>query len=286
MGADIVDVNMGCPVPKIAKHNAGCSLMREPDHAAPVSFAPWSGRFAFPVTVKMRAGWNEHEINAPVLARMVAGRRRGRGGGARPDRGAVVQRRVGLVAHRARRRRASQIPVFGSGDCVEAGQVVVAACATAASPACSSDEARSAIPGSSRRRREIAGRRARRQPSRSKSAAQFLLDYIDLLLRERVGEAEGFRHVAPGSGRAERSAGARARALGDQQAARARKLVFKGTRRRDSVAANGHQFGRLDCRVSGTSSTGIPRQVPRTLPRTSNWQQSENCTRRGVPDRP
>ena len=34
MGADIVDVNMGCPVPKIAKHNAGCSLMREPEHAA------------------------------------------------------------------------------------------------------------------------------------------------------------------------------------------------------------------------------------------------------------
>ena len=36
MGADIVDVNMGCPVPKIAKHNAGCSLMREPEHAANV----------------------------------------------------------------------------------------------------------------------------------------------------------------------------------------------------------------------------------------------------------
>ena len=36
MGADIVDVNMGCPVPKIAKHHAGCSLMREPEHAASV----------------------------------------------------------------------------------------------------------------------------------------------------------------------------------------------------------------------------------------------------------
>src|SRR5437016_8175803 len=36
MGAAIVDVNMGCPVPKIAKHNAGCSLMREPEQAASV----------------------------------------------------------------------------------------------------------------------------------------------------------------------------------------------------------------------------------------------------------
>src|SRR3979490_3559809 len=36
MGADVVDVNMGCPVPKIAKHNAGCSLLRESEHAASV----------------------------------------------------------------------------------------------------------------------------------------------------------------------------------------------------------------------------------------------------------
>ena len=44
MGADIVDVNMGCPVPKIAKHNAGCSLMREPDHAARVIDGDGEGR--------------------------------------------------------------------------------------------------------------------------------------------------------------------------------------------------------------------------------------------------
>src|SRR5712672_3679575 len=70
MGADIVDINMGCPVPKIAKHNAGCSLMREPEHAASV-IAAMSRAVRIPVTVKMRAGWNEGERNAPRLARMV-----------------------------------------------------------------------------------------------------------------------------------------------------------------------------------------------------------------------
>ena len=72
LGADIVDVNMGCPVPKIAKHNAGCSLMREPEHAASV-IAAMAKRVKIPVTVKMRAGWNEQSINAPDLARRVEG---------------------------------------------------------------------------------------------------------------------------------------------------------------------------------------------------------------------
>jgi tRNA-dihydrouridine synthase B len=70
MGADIVDVNMGCPVPKIAKHNAGCSLMREPAHAASVIGA-MARAVRIPVTVKMRAGWNDKARNAPELARMV-----------------------------------------------------------------------------------------------------------------------------------------------------------------------------------------------------------------------
>ncbi len=68
MGADIVDVNMGCPVPKIAKHNAGCSLMREPAHAAAV-IAAMTKAVSIPVTVKMRAGWDERTVNAPELAR-------------------------------------------------------------------------------------------------------------------------------------------------------------------------------------------------------------------------
>src|SRR6059058_2032635 len=70
MGADIVDINMGCPVPKIAKHNAGCSLMREPEHAASV-IAAMTKAVKIPVTVKMRAGWNEANRNAPTLAKMV-----------------------------------------------------------------------------------------------------------------------------------------------------------------------------------------------------------------------
>src|SRR6201990_2484846 len=70
LGADIVDVNMGCPVPKIAKHNAGCSLMREPEHAAAVIGA-MAKAVKIPVTVKMRAGWNDRSRNAPELARLV-----------------------------------------------------------------------------------------------------------------------------------------------------------------------------------------------------------------------
>src|SRR6187401_3679765 len=68
MGADIVDVNMGCPVPKIAKHHAGCSLMREPRHAAEV-IASMTKKVRIPVTVEMRAGWSDTSITAPELAK-------------------------------------------------------------------------------------------------------------------------------------------------------------------------------------------------------------------------
>src|SRR5688572_12774898 len=70
MGADIVDVNMGCPVPKIARHNAGCSLMREPEHAASV-IRSMVKAVKIPVTVKMRKGWDETALNAPELAKRV-----------------------------------------------------------------------------------------------------------------------------------------------------------------------------------------------------------------------
>jgi tRNA-dihydrouridine synthase B len=122
MGADIVDVNMGCPVPKIAKHNAGCSLMREPAHAASV-IRSMAKAVTIPVTVKMRAGWTDAERNAPTLARMVedAGAAavavHGRTA-AQSYSGSADWDLVAEVAHNL------SIPVFGSGDCVDPQQIV------------------------------------------------------------------------------------------------------------------------------------------------------------------
>src|SRR5918992_2627654 len=122
LGANIVDVNMGCPVAKIAKHNAGCSLMREPDHAAKVVSA-MAKAVRIPVTVKMRSGWDKDMVNAPTLARMV----QDAGAGAVAVHGrTAAQSYTGesdwsLISDVAAR---LSIPVFGSGDCVEPDQMV------------------------------------------------------------------------------------------------------------------------------------------------------------------
>ncbi len=194
MGADIVDVNMGCPVHKIAKHSAGCSLMREPAHAAEVVRA-MTRAVKIPVTVKMRAGWDEGAINAPELARRleeagasavaVHGRT-----AAQSYSGVSDWNLIGRVA------AGLSIPVFGSGDCTEPAHVV--------------ERMRGASVGG-----VLVGRGALRnpwifqqaadlaagRPARAVSAVErgrFLLDYIEMLMQERLWEAEGFRHVAPG----------------------------------------------------------------------------------------
>src|SRR6188508_1203774 len=121
MGADIVDVNMGCPVPKIAKHNAGCSLMREPEHAASVIRA-MTRAVRIPVTVKMRAGWDDSSRNAPDLARRV----QDAGAAAVTIHGRTAEQSyTGLADWELVSRVAGdlEIPVFGSGDCVEPDQI-------------------------------------------------------------------------------------------------------------------------------------------------------------------
>src|SRR6267378_3335036 len=189
MGADIVDVNMGCPVPKIAKHNAGCSLMREPAHAAGV-IAAMTRAVSIPVTVKMRAGWNDDERNAPTLAKLMQ------------DAGAAAVAVHGRTAAQSYSGRADwdlvaqiaedlTIPVFGSGDCVEPEQIV--------------ERMRSGVEG------VLVGRGVLRNPwilaqavnlaaGRPPRAVtledrgRFLLDYIDLLLKERVDDARAVSH--------------------------------------------------------------------------------------------
>ena len=65
---DVLDINMGCPMPKIVKNGEGCALMRDPHLAAAIVRAAVKATDR-PVTVKIRAGFNENEINAPEVAR-------------------------------------------------------------------------------------------------------------------------------------------------------------------------------------------------------------------------
>ena len=67
-GADMIDINMGCPAKKVTGGYAGSALMREPDHALDLIEAV-VGAVQLPVTVKMRLGWDEDALNAPMLAR-------------------------------------------------------------------------------------------------------------------------------------------------------------------------------------------------------------------------
>ena len=67
-GADIIDINMGCPAKKVTGGYSGSALMRDLDHALTLIDAV-VGAVDVPVTVKMRLGWDESALNAPTLAR-------------------------------------------------------------------------------------------------------------------------------------------------------------------------------------------------------------------------
>src|ERR1700741_3025503 len=68
-GARIVDINFGCPVKKVVNGYAGSALMRDEAHAARILEATVRA-VNLPVTLKMRTGWDEHNRNAPQLARI------------------------------------------------------------------------------------------------------------------------------------------------------------------------------------------------------------------------
>jgi tRNA-dihydrouridine synthase len=160
-----------------------------------------------PVTVKMRAGWDEQAVNAPLMARMME------------DAGASAVAVHGRTAKQSYKGMSDwelidevaggvRIPVFGSGDCVTPEHVVGRMTDT---------RVQGVLVGRGALRNPWIFRQA--QALRSGEAppdvtdterGQFLLEYIDLLVGEGVGEDPGFRHAPPGSN-ASQGRGARSR---------------------------------------------------------------------------
>ena len=68
LGAQIIDINMGCPVRKVTTNSAGSALLRNPERAAEI-VAAIVARTGLPVTVKIRAGWDEESLNYKELAK-------------------------------------------------------------------------------------------------------------------------------------------------------------------------------------------------------------------------
>ncbi len=115
LGAAAVDVNMGCPVPKVCKVGGGSAMMMETKKTAAL-IRGMADAVDIPVTVKMRLGWDDQNITAPDLARaledagaaavFVHGRTRQQG----------FSGRVSLEGIRAVARAVRAIPVIGNGD--------------------------------------------------------------------------------------------------------------------------------------------------------------------------
>lgn len=117
LGADIVDINCGCPAPKVVKKGGGCELMRQPSHLMSI-IREVRRAVSIPLTLKIRAGWDESSRNAIEVARMaqsegiealaIHGRTR-----AQLYRGFADWDLVRMVAEEL------SIPVLGSGDVVD-----------------------------------------------------------------------------------------------------------------------------------------------------------------------
>ena len=113
-GADIIDFNMGCPVPKVVNNGEGSALMKTPELAGKILEAMVKA-VRIPVTVKFRAGWDEEHRNAAEIARIaeesgvaavaVHGRTRDQFYMGKAD--WEIIRRV---------KEAVKVPVFGNGD--------------------------------------------------------------------------------------------------------------------------------------------------------------------------
>ena len=113
-GADMIDLNMGCPVPKIVNNGEGSALMKQPDLAYEI-LAAMVKAVDIPVTVKFRAGWDDAHRNAVEVAKAaeaagvaavaVHGRTRQQFYEGKADWKIIAEVK-----------KAVKIPVFGNGD--------------------------------------------------------------------------------------------------------------------------------------------------------------------------
>jgi tRNA-dihydrouridine synthase B len=206
MGADIVDVNMGCPVPKIAKHTAGCSLMRDPELASRI-VERMVKAVRIPVTVKMRAGWSDRARNASDLARRVQ------------DAGAAAVAIHGRTAEQSYSGTADwslvsevaeglSIPVLGSGDCIEPQQIVDRLSSGVSGVLVGRGVLRN--PWILRQAADLAAGRPEREVT-LEERGRFLSAYIDMLLAGLSTDSDGFRHVVAGASAAAQEARGRER---------------------------------------------------------------------------
>ena len=117
MNPDIIDINMGCPVPKVAvKNQAGSALLKNPEKVGEIIKAV-VGAVNVPVTVKIRSGWDQSSINAVEIAKIaeangasaitVHARTRAQGYSGKADWN-IIKEVVNAV----------DIPVIGNGDVV------------------------------------------------------------------------------------------------------------------------------------------------------------------------
>lgn len=110
----VIDINMGCPAPKIAMNGGGASLMKKPELAGEIIKAV-SSAVDIPVTVKIRKGWDDNSVNAVEMAQIAEKN----GASAITIHGRTrMQMYAGNVDYDiiARVKQAVSIPVIGNGD--------------------------------------------------------------------------------------------------------------------------------------------------------------------------